>query len=130
GLTADVRVTGLAAVSGTLALLTYAPSPPRSPIGRQEPVGAGSALASAEPRADLATFILGLAIAQGREDFGGVLVEASEKLMGSSTVLLMTRRVPPPGTEVQLSAGVDGPGLEAMHRWLDLILPEVMLKTD
>ena len=118
---ADLRVTALAAGSGTLALVTYAPSTRPAPAAEIRP-----APPQVSP-ADLSMFTLGLATAQGREDLGNVLIEVSERLMGSSAVLLVTRRVTPPGTDVLLSAGLKDRSLEAMHRWLDDFLPGAML---
>jgi len=139
---ADVRLTGLTEGGGSVVLLTYSP-PEGSPAKRSKaprPSAAAPVLASvpaptvapAPPGASslLTGFTQGLAAVRSREELGRVLVEASDRLLGCGTVLLLVRHAAPPGTEVVLSAGLKEPALEAAHRWLDGLLAGVLASAD
>ncbi len=80
-------------------------------------------------QAALTTFTRGLAATRDREMLGQVLIESSERLMGSGMVILVSRRAASKGAEVVLSTGLTGTALAAAHRWLDTLMVNAIVSS-
>jgi PAS domain S-box-containing protein len=143
--TSDVRVTVLAEKGGSLVLLTFPPPEAAAPAARARSAAGHPADGPLKPatakdqgapppsgeglQSALTTFTRGLAATRDREMLGQVLIESSERLMGSGIVILVSRRAASLGAEVTLSTGLSGSALAAAHRWLDTLMVNAVVSS-